>query len=66
VDKETIKLIGAYAIGLLIIGFTGYMVATGRDVPEFWSNLAMLAAGSVFLGDAVRRTVIRRNNNRRQ
>jgi len=65
-DKELIKLAGAYLVGLVIIGFTGYMVATGRDVPEFWSNLAMIAAGFIFLGEAVRRTVVRRNNNRRQ
>ena len=64
-DKETVKLIGAYVIGLAIITFTGYMVATGREIPEFWSNLAMLAAGFVFLGEAVRRTFVRRNSNRR-
>ena len=61
-NKEIIELVGAYVIGLMIIGFTGYMVVTGREIPEFWSNLALLAAGFVFLGEAIIRT-IRRNNS---
>jgi len=63
-DKELIKLVGAYVVGGIILGFAGYMLVTTGEIPKQWMILVTAFAGFAFLGDAVRRTVVRRNNNR--
>ena len=64
-DKELIKLVGAYITGLAILAIAGYLTITRGTVPEPWDKLLFMVAGFVFLGEAVRRTIVRRNNNRR-
>ena len=64
-DKELLKLIGAYVVALAILGIAGYLTITRGTVPAPWDKLLFAAAGFVFLGDAVRRTIIRRNNGGR-
>lgn len=64
-DKELLKLIGAYITGFAILGIAGYLTITQGSVPAPWDKLLFVVAGFVFLGDAVRRTIVRRNNNRR-
>lgn len=63
--QENIKLIGTYVFGLVVIGLTGWMMVSGREVPEFWSNLVALIAGALFLGNGVVKSVRKYRNNRR-
>ena len=62
---ETIKLIGTYVFGLVVLLFTGWMMVSGREVPEFWSNLVALIAGALFVGNGVVKSVQRYRSNRR-
>jgi len=63
--QENIKLIGTYVLGLVVLSFTGYMMATGREIPDFWVNLVGIAVGVLFVGNGVVQSVRRFKNNRR-
>ena len=63
--SELIKLIGTYVFGLVVLVFTGCMMVSGREVPEFWTNLVALIAGALFLGNGVVKSVQRYRSNRR-
>jgi len=63
---ETIKLIGTYVFGIIILGFTGWMMVSGHEVPEFWSNLVALIAGALFVGNGVVKSIRRYKDNGRK
>lgn len=60
-DAQLVKIVGAYVIGLVIIGFGGYQMVTTGEIPPAWSNLINLVAGGLLLADAVHATIQRRN-----
>jgi len=62
---ETIKLIGTYVLGLVVLSFTGWMMVSGHEVPDFWANLVGLFVGALFVGNGVAQSVRRFKNNRR-